>query len=251
MFCRSDSRRLCNLCDVVGSYAGGDDWCFGGKRHRGKHLAAAVDDRGDLRFADADGGGAPILERAVGGIAPEHARETRDAFLDGLAASVRGGVLVDVIGKRAEDAADVGHGGEILARERLRAALEGGARRDAHDGGAREPRVDELAGREPVGVGQPARNRLAAADGDDVRGRRAEVDQERVRNTLRRRERRSRGNSSSRRRRGGAGPRPRRRSRACPSRSGSLGRTRARGGRRASRRRSCDRGTGRTARRSS
>ena len=84
------------------------------------------------------------------------------------------------VGQAAEDAAHVGHGGEILARESLHAALEWRARGDAHDGRACQPGVDQLAGRLPLGVGEAARCGFASGDGQDVGRGRAEVDQQRV-----------------------------------------------------------------------
>ena len=84
---------------------------------------------------------------ASSGIAAEAARKARDAFLDRLAAAVERGVLVDAVGQLAEDAAHVGHVGEAAGGEPLLRAAERRPLRHDADVGARQPGVDELAGR--------------------------------------------------------------------------------------------------------
>ncbi len=78
-------------------------------------------------------------------------------------------MLIDASRQRAEDAAHVGDVGETAGGEPLFASPEVRALRDDADVGARQPRIDEFARLQPRAVGDAARGRLAADDGNDVR----------------------------------------------------------------------------------
>ncbi len=82
-------------------------------------------DGAKLFFADVGRDGGPILARAVGRIAAEHAGETYDAARKRLVFPVSCCVLVEFREIGAEYAAHVRHGGEMFAREGDHSPLNG------------------------------------------------------------------------------------------------------------------------------
>ncbi len=154
------------------------DRCAGVEWRRPEHGLATLEDRAHLLIVEVPRRRAPVLEARVGGIAPEHAGKPRDALVHALAAAVGGRVLIDAVGQGPQDAAHVGHSREILAREALRPPLERRPCGNPHHGGARETRIDELAGLEARPVGEAARDRLALGYGNDIDRCRSEIDEE-------------------------------------------------------------------------
>ena len=132
--------------------------------------------------------------------------------------ATRGGAAVGrraVVGVRrqvAEDEMDVGADREVLRRHRAPAAADRHARRDRREVGAQHAGVDELAGQQPLEVVVPGRGDAAVGDRDDVGGRAADVDEQRV--GVRVAPPRAPSPPSWRRRRPTAAPAPRPRTRA-------------------------------------
>ena len=220
-----------------------------GARH-GQHVHYRGAHLGHLPVGDIACRDAPVVERCIAGVAAEAAGEAGDAFLDRLAAAVERGVLIDAVRQLAEDAAHVGHVGEAAGGEPLLAPTKLRALRDDAHVGARQPGVDKLPAREAVAVGEAARPRLAARDGNDVCRRRAHVDEQSVGEAARDEGRAGEKVHRSDARRLGASPSRYRRTRAGPYRREDPRRARWRGARGSRARRFAGRGTARTARRS-
>ena len=124
---------------------------------------------------------------------------------------------------------DVGADREVLRRHRAPSAADRHARRDRREVGAQHAGVDELAGQQPLEVVVAGRGDAAVGDRDDVGGRAADVDQQRV--GVRVAPRRAPSPPSWRRRRPTGAPAPRRRTRARrPSSARSAAGRRARPG---------------------
>ena len=98
---------------------GGDDRRARRQRRCRQHFLYGGANLGDLSIGNLVGAGAPVVGRRISGIATEAAGEARDALLHRGAAAVECGMLVDVVRKRAEDAAHVGHVGEAAGGEPL------------------------------------------------------------------------------------------------------------------------------------
>ena len=95
-------------------------------------------------------------------------------------AAVGRGAVVRLRRQTAEDEMDVGADREVLRRHRAPAAADRHARRDRREVGAQHAGVDELAGQQPLEVVAPGRRDAPGGDRDDVGGRAADVDQQRV-----------------------------------------------------------------------
>ena len=102
------------------------------------------------------------------------------ANADGGRAAVGRRAVVGLRREAAEDEVHVGADREVLRRHRAPAAADRHARRDRREVGAQHAGVDELAGQQPLEVVAPARRDAPAGDRDDVGGRAADVDQQRV-----------------------------------------------------------------------
>ena len=100
--------------------------------------------------------------------------------LDRGRAAVGRGAVVRLRREMAEDEMDVGADREGLGRHRAPFAADRHARRDRGEVGAQRAGVDELAGQQPLEVVVAGRRDAPAGDRDDVGGRAADVDQQRV-----------------------------------------------------------------------
>ena len=121
------------------------------------------------------------------------AHEPRDALAregDGGRAAVGRRAVVRLGRQVAEDEMDVGADREVLRRHRAPAAADRHARRDRGEVRAQHAGVDELAGQQPLEVVVAGRGDAAVDDRDDVGGRAADVDEQRVGVRLGDRERR-------------------------------------------------------------
>jgi hypothetical protein len=128
----------------------------------------------------------PIGELGVACVPAEHAREALGALRGALAALIGGRKGVGVVGKIDGEAVDVGHGREALRRDALDLTAEGRGRRHRHHRRPHHPGIDQLARGQPLAVGRAKRRDLAPFDSNDVGGGGADIDQQRLAMTLRR-----------------------------------------------------------------
>ena len=105
-------------------------------------------------------------------------------------AAVGRGAVVRLGREMAEDEMDVGADREGLRRHGAPLAADRHARRDRGEVRAQHAGVDELAGQQPLEVVAAGRRNTPGGDRDDVGGRAADVDEQRVRMLARHRERR-------------------------------------------------------------
>ena len=95
-------------------------------------------------------------------------------------AAVGRGTVVRLRRQVAEDEMDVGADREALGRHRAATAADRHVRRDRREVGAQHAGVDELAGQQPLQVVVPGRGDASRGDRDDVGGRAADIDEQRV-----------------------------------------------------------------------
>ena len=100
--------------------------------------------------------------------------------LDGGRAAVGRRAVVGLRRQMAEHEMDVGADREVLGRDRAPLATDRHARRDRREVRAQHAGVDELAGQQPLEVVATGRGDAPAGDRDDVGGRAADVDEQRV-----------------------------------------------------------------------
>jgi hypothetical protein len=98
--------------------AGGDDRRSFADGRRSEDLLTGPANVVDLLIGDGARCLSPVVERRVGAVAAETAGEARNALIERLAAMVGRFMLVETLGKLAEDAAHIRHGGEAVAASR-------------------------------------------------------------------------------------------------------------------------------------
>ena len=122
-------------------------------------------------------------DRAASSWSTSERHQPRDAFAGELGrgrAAVGRRAVEASASRTAEDEAHVGADREGLRRHRAPAAPDRHARRDRGEVRAQRAGADELARQQPLEVVAPARRDAAGGDRDDIGGRAADVDQQRV-----------------------------------------------------------------------
>jgi len=131
-----------------------------------------------LRLADGACQAAPRLLWRRRRITPDHAREPCGAFRHGLAAPVRGGVLIGMFRQLARESIDIGHGGEIFGHHAAARAVDLDMLHHRHDGRAHRAAIDELVAGQARRVVATLRGDRTAAARHDVRGGAADIDEQ-------------------------------------------------------------------------
>ena len=170
----SEARR--DLAAEEGAGADRDDGCLGGQLHAARRVLdlaqlLGVEERRDR----VDLAGVELLDVGADQPGDALARER-----DGGRAAVGRRAVVGLRRQMAEHEMDVGADREGLGRHRAPLATDRHARRDRREVGAQHAGVDELARQQPLEVVAAGRGDAPAGDRDDVGGRAADVDQQRV-----------------------------------------------------------------------
>jgi len=109
-------------------------------------------------------------------ITTHHPGQAPGAVLRCFAAAISGGKQIGILGKPAEQAIDVGHGGEKFSHQGYALVADQGIIGRCHDRGADNPRIDKFTGVEALEIVSAPGDDLVAEEGDDIGGGAADIE---------------------------------------------------------------------------